>query len=121
MQIWQPAKDLEEDAVANDDDLQKFKPALVDEISQIPKPRIVACSILGNVIAVVSQTARASIGLKKALNYSKDVQSALGRLRSKFGTSTNTKRESAQIVPQKRRPTQTCFQKELNMELRCSR
>ena len=42
-----------------------MKSALADVISQIPKPRFVACSILGKVIAVVSQTAKASIGLKK--------------------------------------------------------
>ena len=39
--------------------------ALADVIIQIPKPRFVAFSILGNVIAVVSQTGKESIGLKK--------------------------------------------------------
>ena len=64
MQISQPANDLEDDDVANEDDSRKKKSALADLISQIPKPRFVACSILGKVIAVVSQTARTSMGLK---------------------------------------------------------
>ena len=119
MQIWQPTKDLEEDDVAKDDDSRNVKSALADVISQIPKPRFVACSILSKVIAVVSQTASASIALKNAmLQCQKGVLSALGRLRSKFGTSTN--RDSAQIVPQIRRTIQVCFQKDLNLELRCS-
>ena len=65
MQISQPANDLEDDDVANEEDSRKLKSALADLISQIPKPRFVACSILGKVIAVVSQTARTSMGLKK--------------------------------------------------------
>ena len=65
MQISQPANDLEDDDVANEEDSRKVKSALADLISQIPKPRFVACSILGKVIAVVSQTARASMGPKK--------------------------------------------------------
>ena len=65
MQIRQPTNDLDEVDVAKDDDSRKVKPALADVISQIPKPRFVGCSILGKVRAVVSQTASASIGLKK--------------------------------------------------------
>ena len=65
MQISQPANDLEDDDVANEEDSRKLKSALADLISQIPKPRFVACSILGKVIAVVSQRARTSMGLKK--------------------------------------------------------
>ena len=42
-----------------------MKSALAVEMSQIPKPKFVACSILGKVLAVVSQRAKASIGLKK--------------------------------------------------------
>ena len=119
MQIWQPANDLDEVDVAKDDDSRKVKSALADVLSQIPKPRFVACSILGKVIAVVSQTAKASIGLKSTmLQCKKGVLSALGKLRSKCGTSTN--RDSAQTVPQIKRTIQVCFQKELNMELRCS-
>ena len=68
MQIPQPANDLEDDDVANEDDSRKMKSALADLISQIPKPRFVACSILGKVIAVVSQTAKTSMGLKKRCN-----------------------------------------------------
>ena len=67
MQIWQPSNDLEEDDVANDDDSRKVKSALADVMSQIPKPRFVACSILGEAIAVVSQTAQATIGLKNTI------------------------------------------------------
>ena len=99
MQIWQPVKDLDEIDVAKDDDSRKVKPALADVICQIPTPRFVACSILGKVIAVVSQTASASIGPKNTtLQCKKGVLSALGKLRSNFGTSTN--RGSAQTVPQ---------------------
>ena len=115
MQTRQPANDLEDDDVANDDS-RKVKATLADVISQIPKPRFVACSKLGEVIAVVSQTAKASIRLKKTLlQRRKVVISALGRLRGKFGTSTN--RDNAQIVPQIRRTFQVYFHKELNLEL----
>ena len=111
--------DLDEVDVAKDIDSRKLKSALADVISQVPKPRFVACSILGKMIAVVSQTAKASIGLKNTmLQCTKGVLSALGKLQSKFGTSTN--RDSAQTVPQIRRTIPVCFQKELNMELRCS-
>ena len=65
MQIRQPTNDLDEVDVAKDEDSRKVKSAFADVISQIPKPRFVACSILGKVIAVVSQTAKASMGLKK--------------------------------------------------------
>ena len=34
-----------------------MKSALADVINQIPKPKVVACSIVGEVIAAVSQTA----------------------------------------------------------------
>ena len=64
MQIRQPANDLQEDDVPNDDDSRKVKSALADVINPTPKPRFVACSKLGKVIVVVSQTANASIGLK---------------------------------------------------------
>ena len=110
---------LEEDDVAKDDDSRKVKSAFVDVISQIPKSRFLACAILGILIAVVSQTAKASEGLKNTmLQCKKGVLSALGGLQSKFGTSMN--RGSAQAVPQIRRTVQVCFQKELNMELRRS-
>ena len=65
IQLRQPTTDLEHDDVANGDDSRKVKSALADVTSQIPKPRFVACSINGKVIAVVSQTANASMGLKK--------------------------------------------------------
>ena len=65
MQISQPANDPEEDNVANDDQSRKVRSAFADVISQIPKPRFVACSILGKVTEVISQTASASKGLKK--------------------------------------------------------
>ena len=82
-------------------------------MNYLPKPRFIACSILSKKIAVVSQTATASIGLKNTTQRHKnDVLSALGSLRSKFGTSTN--RDSAQNVPRIKRTRQVCFQKELN-------
>ena len=65
MQIRQPAKDLDDVDVAEDDDSPKVKSALAHVKSHIPKPRFVACSILDKVIAVVSQTTTASIGLRK--------------------------------------------------------
>ena len=65
MQIRQSANDRIDDDVTKDDDSRKVKSALAEVISQIPKRMFVACSILSKVIAVVSQTARATIGLKK--------------------------------------------------------
>ena len=100
MQIWQPANDRDEKNVAKDDDSREVKSALADVISQITKPRVVNCSILGQVIAVVSKTAKASKGLKKKWRYKKDVLSPLRRLRSKFGPSAN--RGIGQIVAQGR-------------------
>ena len=67
MRKWQPTIDLDEVDVAKDDDSRKLKSALADVMSQIPKPRFVACSKLGKVRAVVSQTASASIGLKNTM------------------------------------------------------
>ena len=64
MQIRQATNDLEEDDVADQDGSRKMKSALADVSNQIPKLRFVACSILGKVKPVVSQTANASIGLK---------------------------------------------------------
>ena len=57
LQIKQPTNDQENDDVASEDDSRKVKSALADIKSQIPKPRLLACSILGKMKAVVSQTA----------------------------------------------------------------
>ena len=64
-QKWQPTKDRKEDFFASEDDCRKGKSAIAYVIGHIPKPRFVACPILGKVIAVVPQTANASIELQK--------------------------------------------------------
>ena len=64
MQILQPSNDLEERDVARDEDSQKVKSAVADVTSHMPNRKFLACSILGRGIAIVSQTAKASIGPK---------------------------------------------------------
>ena len=68
MQIRQPANDLVEVDVAKDSDCRKVISALADLTGLIPKPRFKACSRLGKVIAVVSQTTNAIKGLKEDQN-----------------------------------------------------
>ena len=65
MQILQPENDREAVDDVRDDDSRKLKSAEADVMSQMPKPKFVACSTLGNDITEVSQTAKASIVLKE--------------------------------------------------------
>ena len=46
------------------EDSRKVKSAEADVMSQIPKPKFVACSVVGKERIEVSQTAKASIVLK---------------------------------------------------------
>ena len=63
-QTSQPANNREVIDVANEDYAQKVKSALAEVMNQIPKLRYVAC-LQSKVIAVVSQTASASVGVEK--------------------------------------------------------
>ena len=63
-QTSQPANDRQVIDVANEDYAQKVKSALAEKMSQIPKLRYVAC-LQSKGIAVVLQTASASIGVEK--------------------------------------------------------
>ena len=65
MQILQPENDRDVVDDVKEEDSRETKSAEADVMSQIPKPKFVACSILGNDITDVSQTAKASIVLKK--------------------------------------------------------
>ena len=65
MQISQPSNDLEEGDVARDEYSRKVKSDVADVMSHMSNRKFVAFSIPGRGIAIVSQTAKASIGPKK--------------------------------------------------------
>ena len=65
MQMLQTENDREVVDEVKDEDSRKVKSADADLMSQIPKPKLVACSTDGNDITHVSQTTKASKVLKK--------------------------------------------------------
>ena len=84
----------------------------MDVRSQRPKPRFAVFSILSKAIAVVSQTIKASIGLKKHIVTTQDeCPICVGSASDKFLTSMN--RGSAQIVQQVKQTIRLCSQREL--------